>query len=61
MLPDTSKVRMTVPSMRGRLTVACGRAAEVSKTVMPNKNSNAGMCRRLLAFWVGLFTTPKLP
>ena len=48
MLPDTSKVRMTVPSIFGRLITACGRASERISTVMPTRKRIAGRCRRVL-------------
>ena len=41
MLPETSNVRMTVPSNRGRLTTLCGRARATTRTVKPITN-NAG-------------------
>ncbi len=43
MLAETSKARMTVPSSRGRLTTACGRASASVMTISPPSNSAAGI------------------
>ena len=41
MLPDTSKARMTVPSTRGTLTTACGRASAMTRTASPTSMQGA--------------------
>ena len=39
-LPETSNVRITVPSTRGRLSVAWGRASEITSIVTPPRRPN---------------------
>ncbi len=46
MLADTSNTRITVPSIRGRLTVACGRASATRMTASPSRKQSAGRWRR---------------
>ncbi len=46
MLPDTSKARMTVPSLRGRHTAAWGRASATARTVSPLTSRIAGIRAR---------------
>ena len=46
MLPDTSIVRITVPSSFGSVTTDMGRASAISMNVRPTRNSAGGRCRR---------------
>ena len=41
MLRDTSKARMTVPSLRGRPTSACGRASPITSSASPTTQERA--------------------
>ena len=61
-LPETSKARMTVPSMRGRLIGASGRASAASRIVRPSRNSVGGMARaaRRAGCWPAPDPAPKL-
>ena len=42
MLPETSKARITVPSMRGTPITLCGRASETTRIVRPATTSRQG-------------------
>jgi hypothetical protein len=46
MLPETSKTSMTVPSTRGTLTTACGRAIAITTRKRPRRRQAAGIRRR---------------
>ena len=46
MLPETSNARMTVPSIRGRLTTVCGRASATMRIVRPIRKRMIGIWRR---------------
>jgi hypothetical protein len=47
MLPDTSNARMTVPSKRGTLTAAWGRASATTPIASPTNTSAGATCDRL--------------
>ena len=47
MLPETSKARITVPSIRGTPTTLCGRASDATRIVRPATTSTAGSRRRI--------------
>ncbi len=42
MLAETSNTRITVPSTRGRLIFACGRARATSRITRPSRNKSGG-------------------
>ena len=47
MLPETSKARITVPSIRGTPITLCGRASDATRIVRPATTSTAGSRRRI--------------
>ena len=62
MLPDTSKVSKTVPSMRGSGKVSCGRAEATAKSAMPTRKIKDGMWRRFPMMGVDPSRTmPRVP